>query len=315
MKTINLSDLDNSDIKYKISNMPDGQQDIVLNVTEDIKNTYYGLGSWNKSRISVLIKSRFNSFKDLELILCTTKALKRLGVSEVHLYIPYLLGARSDRQFQEGGTSYLVDIIAPIINTQKYESVTVLDVHSDVAPACINNLKIENNIKLVEKALSTFYFNVDYKDLSIRDKFKDFILVSPDAGASKKIENLAKFIGYTGDIITCSKSRDTEGNLTKTVVPLNNNYAGKDFIIIDDICDGGRTFINIAKEIRDNPNSPDINKIYLIVTHGIFSAGFEELNKYFDCIYTTNSVRKITDKYFDLNSKVKDTKIKQLEVI
>ena len=31
------------------------------------------------------------------------------------------------------------------------------------------------------------------------------------------------------------------------------------------------------------------HKIYLIVTHGVFSKGFEELSKYFEGIYCTNS--------------------------
>lgn len=117
---------------------------------------------------------------------------------------------------------------------------------------------------------------------------KNIILVSPDAGASKKIYKLAEQIGYKGDIITCSKDRDENGKLTKTVVPLGIQHfsLSKNFIIIDDICDGGRTFINIAKEIKEFNNK---TKIYLIVTHGIFSKGFEELSQYFDGIYCTNS--------------------------
>jgi ribose-phosphate pyrophosphokinase len=126
---------------------------------------------------------------------------------------------------------------------------------------------------------------------------KEFILVSPDAGASKKIYKIAEQIGYTGNVITCSKDRDVNGKLTKTVVPITNEqhtmlHKGpyKDFIIIDDICDGGATFINIAKQLKANGWK---NKIYLIVTHGIFSKGFKELSEYFDGIYCTNSYKDI----------------------
>ena len=65
---------------------------------------------------------------------------------------------------------------------------------------------------------------------------KTLNLVSPDAGASKKIYKLAEQIGYEGDIITCSKDRDIDGKLTRTIVPLNFTELEKDFIIIDDIC-------------------------------------------------------------------------------
>jgi ribose-phosphate pyrophosphokinase len=74
-------------------------------------------------------------------------------------------------------------------------------------------------------------------------------------------------------------------------VPLNHiDELYKDIIIIDDICDGGATFINIAKEIQKQYElTTPKPKIYLIVTHGIFSKGLEELGEYFESIYCTNS--------------------------
>lgn len=134
----------------------------------------------------------------------------------------------------------------------------------------------------------------------------NIILVSPDAGASKKIYKLAEQIGYKGDIITCSKDRDKDGKLTKTIVPITDNIikSKKDYIIIDDICDGGATFINIAKELKKLYNC---NKIYLIVTHSIFSKGFEELSKYFDGIYCTNSYGEIHSDVEDGTGRLVDT--------
>ena len=48
-------------------------------------------------------------------------------------------------------------------------------------------------------------------------------------------------------------------------------------------------------------------KIYLIITHGIFSKGFEELSKYFDGIYCTNS-------YSEIDSEGRNINLKQLNV-
>ena len=274
MRILNLSFPDNSEIKYKISKFPDGQQDIVID-KNSIPTTLSG-GAW----VPICITSRFNSFLDLELIICTTKALRRLGVSEIHLYIPYLLGARSDRHFQEGGNSYLVDVVAPIINAQNFRSVMVMDVHSDVAAACINRLKSIDNKKLVD-----FFWKENGKG------WGDYVFISPDGGALKKIYKLADSVGFKGDVITCSKSRDENGQLSRVLVPLNTReHSEKEFVIIDDICDGGRTFINIADNIKQNGYTK--NKIHLIVTHGIFSAGFNQLARYFDSITFTNS-------YFD----------------
>lgn len=300
MKTLNLVDLDKSDIKYKISKFPDGQQNIVLT---EFYYSYPGCGGelieeYINIKIapltsvftedSYLIKSRLNNFKDLELIICAVASLRELGVEEIHLYTPYILGSRSDRKFEEGGNNYLKDVICPVINSLNFKTVTCIDPHSDVLEACIKGFRKESNLELVKKFFLDTYDKHPYKN---QEKYP-CILVSPDAGASKKIYKLAEQIGYKGDIITCSKDRDNDGNLTKTVVP--ELPINKDIIIIDDICDGGATFINIVKEIKQQYNNVDKHcqgKIYLIVTHGIFSKGFSELAQYFDGIYCTNSYK------------------------
>lgn len=291
MKTLNLANSKTSSISYKISKFPDGQQDVLITT----QNTAYVIDG------PVQIRSRFNSFLDLELIICANKSLKRMGVKEVHLYIPYLLGARSDRQFQIGGTSYFVDVIAPIINLQNFESVVSLDVHSGIPSACVNNLMCEDNSRLVHYSL-----------LNINNESP--IIVSPDAGAIKKIYSIAKTIKYKNEIIVASKFRDVDGNITNTCVPNVGYYLKKDFIIIDDICDGGRTFIEIAKAIKGTDGF--LGNIYLIVTHSIFSSGLFELSKYFNKIYTTNSVMDInsTTEFGMRNEKHLDI-VSQLNVI
>ena len=311
MRNLNLTDVGKSDIKYEISKFPDGQQQVKILPFEFIYypegSTYFSTGSSNfriSKEISILIQARLNNFKDLELIICATKSLRELGIKKIHLYTPYFLGSRSDRKFEEGSNNYLKDVICPIINSLKFDSVTVLDPHSDVLEACLNNFKkaLDTNVKLIQFSLS----NINNFPSSIMDS-KKFILISPDAGANKKIFKLADQIGYAGDIITCSKSRDTEGKLTKTVVPWNYDvHRTKDIIIIDDICDGGATFINIAKAIKSLNHT---GKIYLIVTHGIFSKGFVELNKYFDGIYCTNSYRDVADNEYDQKTNVKQLNV------
>ena len=88
------------------------------------------------------------------------------------------------------------------------------------------------------------------------------------------------------------------GRIIRTDVPGIDQEPGcKKFIICDDICDGGRTFVEIAKSIRDiRPKEIFNDKIYLVVTHGIFSSEFEELEKWFTGIYTTDSVKEIENK-------------------
>jgi ribose-phosphate pyrophosphokinase len=273
MKVLNLVNEGLTEIGYKISKFPDGQQN----------NTLTGKPEYGKYA-PVLIKSRLNNWLDLELIACTAASLREIGVDEIHLYAPYIEGARSDRKFEEGGNNYLKEVLGPVINSLGFKTVTCLDPHSDVLEAIIKGFKKETNERLVREAFRGLY--------GLANTYKDddrFILVSPDAGASKKIYKIAEQIGYNGDIITCSKDRDNDGKLNKTVVPYNKELGttSKDVIIIDDICDGGATFINIAKEMESS--GMFYGKKYLIVTHGVFSKGYSELAKHFDKIYCTNS--------------------------
>jgi len=275
-------------IKYEIVTYPDGQKNFVL--CSDIgKNS------------EVLIKSHLNSFSDLELIICATKALKNVGVNDITLYIPYFLGARSDRKFEKGSTNYLKDVICPIINLQKYKKVVVLDPHSDVLEACLDNFEKISNYDLVQSAFDDYYGNLD----QLSD-FKNVCLISPDAGAFKKVYDVAKSIDYTEEIVIANKVRDIKsGKILRTDVPIDINTVYKDYFIIDDICDGGRTFIEIVKSIKETRKfssavHPDnYGNFYLIVTHGLFSQGFDELSEHFTKIYTTNSIKEIkNDRIF-----------------
>ena len=311
MKKLNLVYPENSDIEYRIDKFPDGQQQVVIDTPITCSEEFYTykepLSKEQIKNLNVQIKARLNNFKDLELIICATKSLKNLGVKKIHLYTPYFLGSRSDRQFEEGSNNYLKDVICPVINSLNFESITVMDPHSDVLEACLNNFKKVDNKRIMQ------FFLQQRLEKGNNDTFT---LISPDAGANKKIYKLAESMGYKGDIITCSKDRDIDGKLTKTIVPykqMQDNWF-KDRIIIDDICDGGNTFINIIKEINfQQADRPKGGKNYLVVTHGIFSKGYTELSQYFDGIYCTNSYKDINETEYHALENIK-TNVKQLNI-
>lgn len=293
---LNLIDLEKSEIKYKISKFPDGQQNIVL----DLKKWDQAYMDGEIKEIDVSVVTRVNNWQDLEILVATKACLESSGIVSVcHLNLPYLLGARSDRKFEEGGNNYLKDVIAPEINNLEFNSVSIFDPHSDVTEAVINNIEIESNIEFVRWVL----MEID----------SDVNLVCPDAGAQKKMWKVCEECNIP-EFITASKHRDLKtGKITHTSVPLQPWHLNKPYLIIDDICDGGRTFIEIAKEIKKvEPEAV----IYLAVSHGIFSAGFEELKKYFTGIFCTNSYQDIEDNYYDgWKTKSHNGFIKQFKVI
>lgn len=266
-----------SNVQYDIDKYPDGQQSIQIKTYRaNVNRTTY---ERELREDLIIIKSRMSNFMDVELIIAATQALRGAGTKKIGLFVPYFLGARSDRRFSYGGVHYLKDVIAPIINSQNYEVVYVLDPHSDVLEGCINNLEKINNFELVKMALND---NEGFSD--------NVVLVSPDAGAYKKIFDVAQEFGIE-DIVTATKVRDLKtGKIIETRVDGIDKYNDDvDFIIVDDICDGGRTFIEIAKILKEKFM---LSKIKLVVSHGIFSQGFKVFDGLVDKIYTTDSYKQ-----------------------
>jgi ribose-phosphate pyrophosphokinase len=282
MKNLDLTNAERSDIKYKISSFPDGQQAITL----DMENTgFFGI-TFEKGLQEVTIKSRLNSFKDLELIICANQALIELGIQnsgfklkEINLYVPYFIGARSDRKFLNGQSNYLKTVICPIINSQNFSRVTILDPHSDVLEACLDNFQKISNVYFASNAIKRYVEG-------------DLTLISPDAGALKKIYDVSKAIDCNR-VIVANKLRDmVTGNIIRMEVPgLDDTPGSKSFVICDDIGDGFGTFIQIAKSIRNiRPKEIFNDRIYLVVTHSIQEIGLKNALEYIDLILTTNSV-------------------------
>jgi ribose-phosphate pyrophosphokinase len=173
-----------------------------------------------------------------------------------------------------------------------------MDPHSDVLEACLNNFVKIDNLEFVKFALT----KIDNKD-GAQDRI---CLVSPDAGAYKKIFDVAKRFKIER-IITATKVRDlVSGNILRTEIPVLDQHNDLTYVIIDDICDGGRTFVELAKVIKEGRPTA---KVYLVVTHGIFSSGFKTLNEYIDGTFCTNSYRDVADDEYE-----EKTNVKQLNV-
>jgi len=219
----------------------------------------------------VTITTRIRSFNDMGLLLLSINALRNMGITKLHLFIPYFPAARQDRLMVDG-EPLSVKVYAELINAQHLDSVTVFDPHSEVTPALLNNCKAIHNHSYIEKVI---------KGLS-----KDSILISPDGGALKKIYKVAAHL-QEYEVIECSKVRDVKTGKLKSFTVYAEDLEGRDCLIVDDICDGGGTFLGLAKELK----AKNAGKLYIAVSHGIFSKGFESLSKEFEAIYTTDSFR------------------------
>jgi ribose-phosphate pyrophosphokinase len=228
----------------------------------------------------VTITIRMNSSSDLMKVVLAVDALRRYGNKTIKLYMPYLPYARQDRQCAYG-ESFSLKAFTSIINSLDLDSVAIIDAHSDVGPALLNNCNNIPNDKYVAMAYE-FIADTDTSDV---------ILISPDSGANKKVNKLFDNLGLFSRIVKCDKKRSTEDGSLGGFEVFSGNLMGATCLIVDDICDGGRTFIGIAEVLKSN----GAGNIYLFVTHGIFSNGFDDLRKYFKKIFTTNSIKNIVE--------------------
>ena len=218
----------------------------------------------------VTITHRLNSFNDLGLLCITVDALRRMEVKIIDLFIPYFPAARQDRVMVKG-ESLSVKVYADIINGLQLNKVFVFDAHSEVTPALVNNCEVIPNHTFIKEVLKVIGENVK--------------LISPDGGALKKIYKVSEFLGGI-DVVECSKSRDVKTGKLSGFKVYEDDLNRMDCLIVDDICDGGGTFVGLAEELKKK----NAGKLYLAVSHGIFNKGFEVLNC-FDGIFTTNSVK------------------------
>lgn len=201
--------------------------------------------------------------------------------TKVDLVIPYLPYARQDRRCTPG-EAHSLRVFAKILNVLKFHSVKVYDPHSIVAEALIDNLVVvpQDDVIALNKNLVEFI------------GAPSTVLVSPDAGALKKIYAVGK--RFNNSRIVCA---DKERNLrTGEIIRMTVNdpygsLVGKNALIIDDICDGGRTFIELANVLKENGAS----SVELYVTHGIFSKTLAALNGAVSRVWTTDTFLPRTD--------------------
>ena len=270
MKQINLVDKNKSDVGYEIFSFPDGEKHIKLEPF-DRKESYQ-------------IATRIKSGDDLFLLAQVGDILKRAGVYFT-IKIYYLMSMRMDRvmTYEE---AFSLDVVAKIINGIGANFVQVFHPHSDAVYRLINNCQ----------AYDEAVFGTGGAYDIILDTYGDGTAVCyPDAGAATRYRrNTAR-----ANCITLSKKRDinNKGEITNMEIKEicgtlfgekdgEQVFLGENILIIDDLCDGGRTFIEAAKLLRAKFNP---KRLGIFVRHLVNPYGQLNLINNFDDVYVTNS--------------------------
>jgi len=225
--------------------------------------------------LPLTITTRISEFNHLGELLVATDALRRLGIETINLILPYFPGARQDR-IMNPGEPLTVKVYADLINGANFNRVTIFDPHSDVTSALINRVKIIPNHLFIQK---------------IAPQLNDYCLVAPDAGAQKKIYQLAKTLGGV-PVVEAGKKRDVATGQLSGFKVYADDLGGKTCLVVDDICDGGGTFLGLAQQLKQH----NCGKLILAVSHGIFSRGLDDLTSIYDHVFCTDSFKTLHSK-------------------
>ena len=244
----------NQPLMYKQWQFPGGEIGIQL-LDTDIKPSdnilvkIYGIPTFDDLMVVAQLGDAIKSFKEV--------------THRTRLWIPYLPYARQDRACNAGEAFALkvfMQMLDPIVLSY-YSVCEISDVHSEVMHSFNLDGFYQTHPQWVLAGATVNYDWYDY-------------LVAPDKGARSK----AEAYGHA-NLVTLNKVRKDGRIIYEDFT--EQELSGK-VLVVDDICDGGGTFISLIEMLKKN--QPGIKQIDLYVTHGIFSKGVEVL---LDAGYTT----------------------------
>lgn len=234
----------------------------------------------SQALVSIDITAKISDSNGIMALLLVADAMKRqkISLADTTLYLPYMPYARQDR-VAVSGDPYSIRVFASLIDSLGVARIWTLDPHSPISEAVFHNTHVDvDDGKLYAISFIQKTYN-----------WVNSVLVVPDEGAMKRVRRIADCLNLPTALMT--KRRDPVSGALQGFELLSGDVQGKTCFVIDDICDGGGTFLGIASVLRDH----NAKEQHLYVTHGIFSQGCDKLFESFASIGCTNSFRKAAD--------------------
>jgi ribose-phosphate pyrophosphokinase len=254
-----------------INKFPDGTPKINIDTDYIAEQEYDGVSY-------IDIDWFYESNDELFYLLLVKKHLER-HFTDVNyaLHMPYIPNARMDR-IKNDDEVFTLKYFCDFINSLNFSAVYVLDAHSDVSTALLNNCFKENLQEYIEAVITELP--------------EDLVLYFPDAGAAKRYSDLFPELMYCYG----EKNRDWKtGQILGLNVKTNGiDLTGKTILMIDDIISYGGTMAYSADKLKEMGAA----EIYAYASHTENSILDKEkgtfLNRLNDNIinglFTTNSI-------------------------
>lgn len=195
------------------------------------------------------------------------------------LNLNYLPGGRADREFEEGDCIPAINYLELILDKAwMFSSVHIQEPHSDAYTEGTRDTST-----VTERFREPRY---------ISSRFNCNHVLFPDEGAYNRYVHLYNHPRYK---LSYLRKQRSGGKVSIIGHNINRESHNTDtFTIVDDICDGGRTFIETSKYLKGILGDVKVN---LAVCHGIFSKGLDVFKGHISAIDCINIVGPYVNKY------------------
>ena len=235
-------------------------------------------------RSAISYEWNYESDAELFTLICLRKHLAKYPYHQ--LILPYIPNARQDR-VKSNEDVFTLKYFCEVINSLNFNDVVVLDAHSNVSLALLDNVYQKDVMSYIDDAIQDIY---SYNGGANASPLVTFF---PDEGAMKRYADMVG-LPYAFGI----KKRDWEtGKIQGLDIQNKELIEGKDVLIIDDICSYGGTFYHSAKALKEAGAA----NIYLYVSHleeSVFKGDlWKAINEdgLISKIYTANPLFKYED--------------------
>lgn len=267
--------------KTKVSSFPDG--DLYLQFNCDLKG----------EKVVIVESFQPNSNDALLSIYFAAKTAKDLGAKKVILVSPYLAFMRQDKRFKSG-ECINAHVMAGLINS-------CVDKFLTIDPHLHRITKMKEVFTIPAKNLTANDVIADF----IKKKFKNEIIIGPDWESYQWADKISARVGVEDTVL--EKDRHSYRNVDVKVKD-DIDITGKNVIIVDDIISTGNTMIKAAQKAK----KMGAKTITAIGVHGLFvENALKKMDKYFDNIYSVNTIEHDTNK-IDITPVIIDELKKEL---
>jgi ribose-phosphate pyrophosphokinase len=209
--------------------------------------------------------------KHLMELLIMIDTFVRASAERVTAVIPYFGYARSDKK-DRPRVPIAAKLVANLITTAGASRVLTIDLHAS---------QIQGFFDIPVDHLYAAPIVVDYFR---RNVIENLIVVAPDTGGAERARAYAKRLN--AGLALCDKRRERANEAE--VMNIVGDVAGKNCLIIDDMCDTGGTICKVA----DGLHKAGANEVSACFTHGVLSGKAVEniSSSYLKKVIVTNTI-------------------------